>query len=65
MDYPLLERSYYNPVVNCDVFGKTARQAQTRFFFGLIRRAPNKIFFACYRPTPASAYSVTRAKAAG
>jgi hypothetical protein len=37
MDYPLLERSYYNLVVNFDVFGNLAHQAQTRLYFDLIR----------------------------
>jgi hypothetical protein len=37
MDYPLLERSYYLLVVNFNVFGTLATQAETRFYFDLIR----------------------------
>lgn len=37
MDYPLLERTYYELVVNFDVFGNVAHQAQTRLYFDLIR----------------------------
>lgn len=37
MDYPLLERSYYNLVVNFNVFGSVSHQAQTRLYFDLIR----------------------------
>ncbi|MDY7219034.1 fatty acid cis/trans isomerase [Denitrificimonas sp. JX-1] len=37
MDYPLLERTYYQLVVNFDVFGNVAHQAQTRLYFDLIR----------------------------
>lgn len=37
MDYPLLERAYYNLVVNFDVFGSVSHQAQTRLYFDLIR----------------------------
>ncbi|MFP1683478.1 fatty acid cis/trans isomerase [Alloalcanivorax sp. C16-1] len=37
MDYPLFERSYYNLVVNFDVFGSVSHQAQTRLYFDLIR----------------------------
>ena len=37
LDYPLLERTYYQLVVNFDVFGNVAHQAQTRLYFDLIR----------------------------
>lgn len=37
MDYPLFERTYYELVVNFDVFGNVAHQAQTRLYFDLIR----------------------------
>ncbi len=37
MDFPLLERSYYQLVVNFDVFGSVSHQAQTRLYFDLIR----------------------------
>ncbi|MGQ7958119.1 fatty acid cis/trans isomerase [Pseudomonas sp. SP16.1] len=37
MDYPLLERTYYQLVVNFDVFGDVSHQAQTRLYFDLIR----------------------------
>lgn len=37
MDFPLLERTYYELVVNFDVYGTAANQAQTRMYFDLIR----------------------------
>lgn len=37
MDYPLFERTYYQLVVNFDVFGNVSHQAQTRLYFDLIR----------------------------
>jgi len=37
MDYPLLERTYYELVVNFDVFGNLSHQLQTRLYFDLIR----------------------------
>jgi hypothetical protein len=37
MDYPILERTYYELVVNFDVFGTTASQVETRLYFDLIR----------------------------
>ena len=37
MDYPLLERTFYELVVGFDVFGGVAHQAQTRLYFDLIR----------------------------
>lgn len=44
MDYPLLERSYYNLVVNFDVFGNVSHQAQTRLYFDLIRNGAEQNF---------------------
>lgn len=37
LDYPLLERSYYQLVVNFNVFGSLSHQLQTRLYFDLIR----------------------------
>ena len=37
MDYPMLERTYYELVVNYNVFGSAAHQAETRLYFDLIR----------------------------
>jgi hypothetical protein len=37
LDFPLLERTYYQLVVNFDVFGNVSHQAQTRMYFDLIR----------------------------
>jgi hypothetical protein len=37
MDYPMLERTYYELVVNFDVFGSAGHQAETRLYFDLIR----------------------------
>ncbi len=37
LDFPLLERTYYQLVVNFDVFGNVAHQVQTRLYFDLIR----------------------------
>lgn len=37
LDFPLLERTYYELVVNFDVFGNVSHQAQTRLYFDLIR----------------------------
>ena len=37
MDYPMLERTYYELVVNYDVFGDAGGQAETRLYFDLIR----------------------------
>ena len=44
MDYPLFERGYYNLVVNFDVFGSVAHQAQTRLYFDLIRNDAERNF---------------------
>ena len=37
MDFPMLERTYYLLVVNFNVFGNVATQAETRLYFDLIR----------------------------
>ena len=37
MDYPMLERTYYELVVNFNVFGSAASQVETRLYFDLIR----------------------------
>jgi hypothetical protein len=37
MDYPMLERTCYELVVNYDVFGAAGHQAETRLYFDLIR----------------------------
>lgn len=37
LDYPLLERTYYQLVVNFDVFDNLLHQLQTRLYFDLIR----------------------------
>jgi hypothetical protein len=37
MDYPMLERTFYELVVNFNVFGTAADQAETRLYFDLIR----------------------------
>ncbi|MET0028450.1 MAG: fatty acid cis/trans isomerase [Candidatus Thiodiazotropha sp.] len=44
MDYPLFERSYYNLVVNFDVFGSLAHQTQVRLYFDLIRNGSEQNF---------------------
>lgn len=44
MDYPLLERAYYQLVVNFDVFGNLAHQAQTRLYFDRIRNGAEQNF---------------------
>ena len=44
MDYPLLERTYYQLVVNFDVFGNVSHQAQTRLYFDLIRNGAEANF---------------------
>jgi hypothetical protein len=50
MDYPLFERSYYNLVVNFDVFGNVAHQAQTRLYFDLIRNGAEQNFLRLLPP---------------
>jgi hypothetical protein len=44
MDYPLFERTYYQLVVNFDVFGNVSHQAQTRLYFDLIRNGAEMNF---------------------
>jgi hypothetical protein len=44
LDYPLLESTYYELVVNFDVFGNISHQAQTRLYFDLIRNAAERNF---------------------
>lgn len=44
MDFPLLERTYYQLVVNFDVFGNVSHQGQTRLYFDLIRNGAELSF---------------------
>ncbi|MDF3931217.1 fatty acid cis/trans isomerase [Pseudomonas citronellolis] len=44
LDYPLLERTYYQLVVNFDVYGNVSHQAQTRLYFDLIRNGAEQNF---------------------
>jgi hypothetical protein len=44
MDYPMLERTYYELVVNYDVFGTAGHQAETRLYFDLIRSGAENNF---------------------
>ncbi|MEQ5835256.1 fatty acid cis/trans isomerase [Marinobacter sp. NFXS9] len=44
MDYPLFERTYYELVVNFNVFGSVSHQAQTRLYFDLIRNGAEDNF---------------------
>ncbi|WP_439858682.1 fatty acid cis/trans isomerase [Pseudomonas sp. MBLB4136] len=44
MDFPLLERTYYQLVVNFDVYGNVSHQAQTRLYFDLIRNGAEQNF---------------------
>ncbi|MEK1943462.1 MAG: fatty acid cis/trans isomerase, partial [Pseudomonas sp.] len=50
MDYPLLERTYYQLVVNYDVFGNVSHQAQTRLYFDLIRNGAEQNFLRLMPP---------------
>lgn len=50
MDFPLLERTYYQLVVNFDVFGNVAHQAQTRLYFDLIRNGSEVNFLRLMPP---------------
>lgn len=52
LDYPLFERTYYQLVVNFDVFGNVSHQAQTRLYFDLIRNGAEVNFL---RLLPAAA----------
>jgi hypothetical protein len=44
LDFPILERTYYQLAVNFDVFGNVAHQAQTRLYFDLIRNGAEQNF---------------------
>jgi Fatty acid cis/trans isomerase (CTI) len=44
MDYPMLERTYYELVVNYDVFGTAGHQVETRLYFDLIRSGAENNF---------------------
>ncbi|PSJ18134.1 fatty acid cis/trans isomerase [Nitrosomonas supralitoralis] len=44
MDYPLLEQTYYELVVNFDVFGNVAHKLLTRLYFDLIRNGSEHNF---------------------
>ena len=44
MDYPLLERTYYELVASFNVFGSVSHQAQTRLYFDLIRNGAETNF---------------------
>jgi len=50
MDYPLFERTYYELVVNFDVFGNVAHQAQTRLYFDLIRNGGEQDYLRLVPP---------------
>ncbi|MEY1662538.1 fatty acid cis/trans isomerase [Isoalcanivorax beigongshangi] len=50
MDYPLFERTYYELVVNFDVFGNLAHQAQTRLYFDLIRHEAEENYLRLMPP---------------
>lgn len=49
-DYPLFERTYYELVVNFNVFGNVAHQAQTRMYFDLIRHGAETNFLRLLPP---------------
>lgn len=50
MDYPLFERTYYELVVNFNVFGSVSHQAQTRLYFDLIRNGGETNFLQLLPP---------------
>ncbi len=50
MDYPLLERTYYQLVVNFDVFDNLSHQLQTRLYFDLIRNGSEVNFLRLMPP---------------
>jgi len=50
MGYPLLERTYYELVVNFNVFGSVSHQAQTRLYFDLIRNGSETNFLRFMPP---------------
>ena len=56
LDYPLLERTYYQLVVNFDVFGNVSHQAQTRLYFDLIRNGAEVNFLRLLPPESRQAY---------
>ncbi len=56
MDYPLFERTYYQLVVNFDVFGNVAHQAQTRLYFDLIRNGAELNFLRLLPPESRQVY---------
>ncbi|MDT4838745.1 Fatty acid cis/trans isomerase (CTI) [compost metagenome] len=56
MDYPLLERTYYQLVVNFDVFGNVSHQAQTRLYFDLIRNGAEVNFLRLMPAASRGAY---------
>ncbi|MDX5372651.1 MAG: fatty acid cis/trans isomerase [Pseudomonadaceae bacterium] len=56
LDYPLLERTYYQLVVNFDVFGNVSHQAQTRLYFDLIRNGAELNFLRLMPPPARQAY---------
>lgn len=56
MDYPLFERTYYQLVVNFDVFGNVSHQAQTRLYFDLIRNGAEVNFLRLLPPRSRKAY---------
>ncbi|MDP2228395.1 MAG: fatty acid cis/trans isomerase [Moraxellaceae bacterium] len=55
-DYPLFERTYYELVVNFNVFGNVAHQAQTRMYFDLIRHGAETNFLRLLPPASRQAY---------
>ena len=55
MDYPMLERTYYELVVNFNVFGTAAHQAETRLYFDLIRSGGENNFLHFMPPEVRSA----------
>lgn len=50
MDYPLLERTFYELVVGFNVFGSVSHQAQTRLYFDLIRNESETNFLRLLPP---------------
>ncbi|MFT4584791.1 MAG: hypothetical protein ACI915_003949 [Gammaproteobacteria bacterium] len=50
MDYPLLERTFYELVVDFNVFGSVLHQAQTRLYFDLIRNEGETNFLRLLPP---------------
>lgn len=56
LDYPLFERTYYQLVVNFDVFGNVSHQAQTRLYFDLIRNGAELNFLRLLPPKSRQIY---------